>query len=67
MTQQERCHRLIARFYEMPVHEMGAGLTIVSLPGWMDAKDIDLIKQALKRVADGKQDDANGQSAGDRT
>ena len=51
MTEHEHCHKLIARFYEMPVHEMGGGLTIVSLPGWMDAKDVDLIKRALSHLA----------------
>ncbi len=36
----ERCHKLIGRLYEMPA------------PGWMDAKDVDLIKVALKSYAE---------------
>lgn len=56
MTEAEHCHKLIGWFYQLPTHDMGGGLTIVSLPqGWMDAKDVDLIKKALKRLASGDQ------------
>jgi hypothetical protein len=48
----ERCHKLIARFYEMPTSNISGKLLIVSLPGWMEAHDIDLIKTALKFYAD---------------
>jgi len=48
----DRCHKLLARFYEMPVTKMDGGLTIVSTPHWLDAKDVDLIKAALKHYAD---------------
>ena len=53
MTESEHCHKLIAWFYQLPVYDMGGGLTIVSLPRrWMDATDVDLIKKALARLAD---------------
>jgi hypothetical protein len=51
MPDPDRCHRLIGRFYEMPFHKMSDDLTAVSMPGWMDAKDIDLIKRALEHYA----------------
>lgn len=51
LSAADRCQRLIGWFYERKVTDMGAGLTIVSMPSWMDAKDVDLIKAALKQYA----------------
>ena len=48
LSTTDRCHRLIGWFYERKVTDMGGGLTIVSMPTWMDAKDVDLINAALK-------------------
>jgi hypothetical protein len=59
LSEFDRCHALIGKFYEMPIHEMDGGLTIVSLPGWMVATDIDLIKKALQFYAS-QQGDRHG-------
>ena len=54
MTQStvDHAHALIGRLYELPTHNMYNKLLVVSMPGWLPAADVDLIKRALKELAD---------------
>ncbi len=47
-TDQETAHKIIARFFDLPVRDMGAGLRIVSpTPAWMTVEERDLIVKAV--------------------
>jgi hypothetical protein len=50
-TTAEHAHRIIGFLYERPVVREPSGM-IVRMPQWMQAEDIDLIKRALKELAD---------------
>lgn len=47
--ESETAHKIFARFFDLPMRDMGGGLRIVSLEQkWMPVEERDLIVKAVK-------------------
>lgn len=57
LTDQDKqiAHKVIARFFDRPVRDMGGGLRIISLgQSWMPVEERDLIVSAVRELLDEK-------------